>query len=211
MLRYAMLRYASLLCHCYAMLHCYAVPCYAVLCYNMLCYAMLCFTECKRGSGVQHEELTRNRYTTACVHICVAMAVLTCHWAGSRSAFFSNASPPQVIVAQAKGIAKRLTPILVGVREEVKDDKYTLVCGTCNSVSCGPAILYLVSCIFPLNLLLTPTLLRQLSREVIHCSSPLPARQRIFYARESLKFTTVLHQILFLPIAAARDNSKHKI
>ena len=29
---------------------------------------------------------------------------------------------------QAKGIAKRLTPILVGVREEVKEDKYTLVC-----------------------------------------------------------------------------------
>jgi len=29
---------------------------------------------------------------------------------------------------QAKGIARRLTPILVGVREEVKEDKYTLVC-----------------------------------------------------------------------------------
>lgn len=28
---------------------------------------------------------------------------------------------------QAKGIARRLTPILMGVREEVKEDKYTLV------------------------------------------------------------------------------------
>lgn len=29
---------------------------------------------------------------------------------------------------QAKGIARRLTPILMGVREEVKEDMYTLVC-----------------------------------------------------------------------------------
>lgn len=28
---------------------------------------------------------------------------------------------------QAKGIARRLTPILMGVREEVKEDMYTLV------------------------------------------------------------------------------------
>ncbi len=32
------------------------------------------------------------------------------------------------VFVQAKGIARRLTPILVGVREEVKEDKYTLVC-----------------------------------------------------------------------------------
>lgn len=40
----------------------------------------------------------------------------------------------KVVISQAKGIAKRLTPILTGVREEVVDDKYTLVCCTCTSV-----------------------------------------------------------------------------